>query len=145
MKIIDKNNFFPVVCTVFTLLVLGKVIIELVVEGLFENYQQNIILMFVFALLATFVLSQYYRFQDYPLLVVILVQYLVAISVVMLIMWITTFFEPMHEDGYHDMFWSFTIPYGIGVVVYYVALFREVGYMNKTLKKIKIKENTDAR
>lgn len=145
MKIIDKNNFFSVVCTVFTLLVLGKVIIELVVEGLFENYQQNIILMFVFALLATFVLSQYYRFQDYPLLVVILVQYLVAISVVMLIMWITTFFEPMHEDGYHDIFWSFTIPYGIGVVVYYVALFREVGYMNKTLKKIKIKENTDAR
>ena len=145
MKIIDKNNFFSVVCTVFTLLVLGKVVLESIVQGLFENYQQNIILMFVFALLATFVLSQYYRFQDYPLLVVILVQYLVAISVVMLIMWITTFFEPMHEDGYHDIFWSFTIPYGIGVVVYYVALFREVGYMNKTLKKIKIKENTDAR
>lgn len=143
MKIIDKNNFFPVVCTVFTLLVLGKVILESIVQGLFENYQQNILLMFVLSILATFVLSQHYRFEKYPLLVVILVQYLVLISVVMLITWISTFFEPIHEDGYHDMFWSFTIPYAIGVIVYYAALFREVGYMNKTLKNIKgnTKEN----
>lgn len=137
MKIIDKHNFFPVVCTVFTILVLGKVLLEAVVQGVFEKYQGNLLLMFVLSTLAILVLSQHYRFQKYPLFVVILVQYLVLIGTVMTITWISHFFEPLHEDGYKDMFWSFTIPYVIGVVVYYASLFHEISCVNKSLKNIK--------
>ncbi|MBD5449083.1 MAG: hypothetical protein HDR28_02770 [Lachnospiraceae bacterium] len=137
MKIINKQNFFPTVCVVYTLLVLGKLVLEYIVQGLWENYQGNLLVMFVLSLLAVFVLSQYYRFQKYPLLAVIVVQYLVLIGGVMLFTWIVGLFEPLHENGYRDMFLSFSIPYAIGVVVYYAALFHEVKAVNRVLRQIK--------
>ena len=137
MKIINKQNFFPTVCVVYTLLVLGKLVLEYIVQGLWENYQGNLLVMFVLSLLAVFVLSQYYRFQKYPLLAVIVVQYLVLIGGVMLFTWISGLFGPLHEDGYRDMFLSFSIPYAIGVVVYYAALFHEVKAVNRVLRQIK--------
>lgn len=137
MKIINKQNFFPTVCTVYTLLVLIKILGEYFVQGLWENYQTNLLIMFVLSILAVFVLSQHYRFQKYPLVVVIVVQYLVLISGVMLFTWISGFFTPLHENGYRDMFLSFSIPYAIGVVIYYVALFHEVKSVNRILRQIK--------
>lgn len=137
MKIINKKNFFPTVCTVYALLVLTKVILEYIVQGLWENYQQNLLIMLVLSIMAVFVLSQYYRFQKYPLAVVIVVQYLVLIAGVMLFTWISGFFTPLHENAYRDMFLSFSIPYAVGVVIYYVALFHEVKSVNRILRRIK--------
>lgn len=137
MKIINKQNFFPTVCVVYTLLVLGKVVLEYIVQGKWGNYQNNLLVMFVLSTLAVFVLSQYYRFQKYPLFVVIVVQYLVLVGGVMLYTWISGLFVPLHEDGYRDMFLSFSIPYAIGVVVYYMALFQEVKNVNRMLEQIK--------
>lgn len=137
MRIINKQNFFPTVCTVYTLLVLTKMLIEYLGQGLWENYQTNLLIMFVLSTLAVFVLSQHYRFQKYPLVVVIVVQYLVLITGVMLFTWISGFFTPLHENAYRDMFLSFSIPYAIGVVIYYVALFHEVKSVNRILRQIK--------
>ena len=137
MRIINKQNFFPTVCTVYTLLVLTKMLIEYLGQGLWENYQTNLLIMFVLSTLAVFVLSQHYRFQKYPLVVVIVVQYLVLITGVMLFTWISGFFTPLHENAYRDMFLSFSIPYAIGVVIYYAALFHEVKSVNRILRQIK--------
>ena len=143
MKIIDKRNFWSVVCIVFTLLLLSKILLEFIVQGVFGNYQENILLMFVLSLLATFVLSQYYRFQKYPLLIVILGQYIVLIGVVMLITWIGGWFVELHHDAYRDMFLSFTIPYVIGVIIYYTAVFHEIKSANQALKEIKSRKETE--
>lgn len=137
MKIINKQNFFPTVCTVYTLLVLIKMLIEYLAQGLWENYQTNLLIMFVLSFLAVFVLSQHYRFQKYPLAIVIVVQYLLLISGVMLFTWISGFFSPLHENAYRDMFLSFSIPYALGVVIYYAALFYEVKSVNRILRQIK--------
>ena len=137
MKIINKQNFFPTVCTVYTLLVLIKMLIEYLAQGLWENYQTNLLIMFVLSILAVFVLSQHYRFQKYPLVVVIVVQYLLLISGVMLFTWISGFFSLLHENAYRDMFLSFSIPYALGVVIYYAALFYEVKSVNRVLRQIK--------
>ena len=137
MKIINKHSFFPTVCTGYTLLVLTKLLLEYLFQGLWGNYQANLLTMFVLSFLALFVLSQYYRFQKYPLVVVIVVQYLVLIGGVMLFTWIAGFFTPLHENGYRDMFLSFSSPYAIGVVIYYVALFHEVKSANRILRRIK--------
>ena len=137
MKIINRQNFWSVVCTVFTMLLFGKIILELIVEGIFGNYQENILIMFILSLLATFVLSQYYRFQKYPLLIVILGQYILLIAVVMLITWLGGRFNELHKNAYRDMFLSFTIPYVIGVIIYYAAVFHEIKSANQALKEIK--------
>ena len=137
MKIINKKNFFPTVCTVYTLLVLTKILLEYIAQGLWENYQQNLLIMLVLSIMAVFVLSQYYRFQKYPLVVVIVVQYLVLIAGIMLFTWISGFFTTLHENAYRDMFLSFSIPYAVGVVIYYAALFHEVKSVNRILHEIK--------
>lgn len=137
MKIINRQNFFSTVCVIYTLLVLGKLVLEYIAQGVWGNYQGNLLVMFVLSTVAVFVLSQYYRFQKYPLLAVIVVQYLVLIGGVMLFTWVSSFFEPLHENGYRDMLLSFSVPYGIGVVVYYAAMFREVRKVNRMLKEMK--------
>ena len=137
MKIINKQNFWSVVCIIFTLLLFVKIILELIVQKTFGNYQSNILIMFGLSLLATFVLSQYYRFQKYPLLFVILGQYLLLIGIVMLITWIGSRLNEIHPNAYRDMFLSFTIPYAIGVIIYYAALFKEIKSVNQTLQEIK--------
>lgn len=137
MKIINKQNFFPTVCTGYTLLVLIKVLLEYFAQGVWGNYQGNLLIMFVLSTLAVFVLSQHYRFQKYPLVVVIVMQYLVLIAGVMLFTWISGFITPIHENGYRDMFLSFSIPYAIGVVIYYAALLHEVKSVNRILSQIK--------
>lgn len=141
MKIINRQNFFPIVCVVFTILVMGKVILEAIVQKLFGGYQENILLMFLLSLLATFVLSQHYRFQRLPLLLVIALQYLALIGAVMLLLWLSSFFEPLHENGYRDMFYSFTVPYVVGAVIYYLSLLYEVRSANKALMEIKEHQN----
>lgn len=137
MKMINRQNFFPTICVDYTLLVLGKLVLEYIAQGAWGNYQGNLLVMFVLSTVAVFVLSQYYRFQKYPLLAVIVVQYLVLIGGVMLFTWVSSLFEPLHENGYRDMFLSFSIPYGIGVVVYYAAMFHEVKKVNRMLKEMK--------
>lgn len=141
MKLINKKNFFPTVCTVFTVLMIGKVLLEAVFQGVFGGYQENVLMMFFFSLLGTLVLSQHYRFQNLPLLAVIGVQYLLLVSVVLSVTWLGSFVEPMHEEGYRDMFLSFSIPYGIAAVVYYISLFYEVRRANRILDEVRRKEN----
>lgn len=137
MKIINKHNFFPTICTGYTLLVLIKLLLEYLAQGLWGIYQGNLLIMFVLSALAVFVLSQHYRFQKYPLVVVIVMQYVVLIAGVMLFTWISGFITPIHENGYRDMFLSFSIPYAIGVVIYYAALFHEIKSANRILSRIK--------
>ena len=144
MKMIDRKNFFSIVCTIFTVLVLGKILLEAVVQKMFGGYQENILMMFVLAVLGTFVLSLHYRFQDLPLLLVIVVQYLVLVGVVAALVWVMSFFEPIHENGYRDMILSFSIPYGIAAAVYYISFFGEVRRANQTLKKIRRNQNEES-
>lgn len=137
MKIIDRHNFWGTVCKVYTVLSLGKILFEAVAQKVFGSYQLNLVVMFFLSLAAVFVLSQYYRFQEYPLLLCIAVQYAVLIAAAMLITWIDGRFHPLHENAYRDMFWSFTVPYAAGVVIYYFSLFREIKRANRSLKKLK--------
>lgn len=143
MKIIDRHNFFSIVCIIYTILTFGKIILEAIAQDVFGNYQENLIIMFFLSLAATFVLSQYYRFQEYPLLLCIVVQYAVLIALVMLITWISGRFQPLHEDAYKDMFLSFTIPYAVGVIIYYITLFHEIKRANQNLKMLKENNNHD--
>ena len=137
MKIINRHNFFCTVCEIYTILSLGKIILEAAAQDVFGNYQENLLAMFFLSLAAAFVLSQYYRFQEYPLLLCIVVQYVVLIALAMLIPWILGHFHPLHKNAYRDMFWSFTVPYAIGVAIYYISLFHEIKRANQSLKKIK--------
>ncbi len=137
MKPIHKKNFFPGVCEVFTILTLSKIALEAVFQGEFGAYQTNIAVMFLLSLLATAVLSLHDRFREVPLPLVIVLQYLFLIGIVLGMVRVSSFMEPLHEHAYRDMFFSFTIPYVIGAILYYVSFFVKVRNANKYLMEIK--------
>lgn len=140
MKIIDKSNFFPTVCVVYTILSLSKIILEWLTLKEFGNLQLNFAEMFVISLIAIFVLSQHYRVQKLPFVIVLILQYAAMIGLIMLGTWIQGFFAVLHPNTYRDMFVSFTVPYIIGAAVYYINVFREVKNANRIIAEIKRKE-----
>ncbi len=137
MKIIDKKTFIPIVCVVYTILSISKIVLEAIVQNEFGNYQSNMVMMLFLSFIATLVLSQHYRLQQIPMAIAIVLQYLVLIGVVLLITWISGFYSDLHPNAYRDMFLSFTIPYIIGAVIYYLNVFWEVKKANQILKDIK--------
>lgn len=140
MKIINKNNFFPTVCIVYTILSLSKILLEWITLGEFGNLQQNFIAMFIISLTAIFVLSQYYRLQKLPFVLVLILQYAVMIAFVMLSTWLTGLFTEIHRNAYRDMFVSFTVPYIVGAAIYYLNVFSEVKKANVIIAEIKRRE-----
>lgn len=56
---------------------------------------------------------------------------------VMLFIWVSGHFTQLHPNAYMDMFRSFTVPYGIAALVYYISLYMEVQKANQLLKQIK--------
>lgn len=141
MKIIDKKQFIPTVCVIYTILSIAKIVLEFVFQKEFGNFQANLLVILLFSFLATLVLSQHYRFDRLPLLLVMLLQYAAMIAAVMLFTWISSFGTELHPNGYRDMFWSFTIPYLIGAGGYYLALFLEVKKANRLLQERREREN----
>ena len=141
MKIIKKGEFIPTVCMIYTILSVAKIVLEAMTQGNFGGYQANLLEMLFLAFLSTFVLSQHYRLEYLPLAIVALVQYIVLTAVVMLLTWISGRFTQLHENAYHDMFWSFTIPYVVFAAVYYAALYIEVRRANYLLKQFKEEQN----
>lgn len=137
MKLIDKKNFLPTVCVIYTIMSVGKILIEAITQGKYGNDQANLLTMLLFSFLGTLVLSQHYRLSQLPLLLVAVLQYAVLIMAVMLFIWVSGHFTQLHPNAYMDMFRSFTVPYGIAALVYYISLYMEVQKANQLLKQIK--------
>lgn len=137
MKLIDKKTFLPTVCVVYTALSATKIILEAIFQKVFGIYQQNLIMMLFLSFLGTLVLSQHYRLSHIPLPIIIVGQYMLLVGCVMLISWIISFFSEIRPDGYLDIFLSFTIPYIIGAVLYYVQLWKEARKINQLLNNLK--------
>jgi uncharacterized membrane protein len=101
-----------------------------------DGTRKNIVFMFLFCVLSVFILEQHRRFDKLPMVLVLLLQYLVALSVVMLIVWFCGRYEELSKDAYRDVFLSFTIPYIIGAAWYYISLIHEANRANAMLNHV---------
>ncbi len=137
MKTINKKNFFPILCITYTILSLSKIILEAFLMNLYGNYQENFILMFIISLFSILVLSQHYRLSRFPILLVMMGQYLLLLGLIFGYLWIENIFIEIHPNGYRDMFLSFTIPYFIASLLYYINVFKETKKANEMLQEIK--------
>ncbi len=138
---ITRRNFFPTVCVVYTIMVLCKVLLELTKGSNDTNYGINLIVMFLVACFATFVLSLHQFLESIPLLFVIILQYLVVIGCTMLGIYVGGSFLELAATAYKDMFISVTVPYVVGAAIYYVMYFREVKRANQNLVKLNLHVN----
>lgn len=141
MKENKISTFFSGVCIFFTILLFTKFILEYFMDSTsLDNTRKNIIFMFLFCVISLFVLEQHKRFDRLPMVVILILQYLVALAVVMLLVWISGRFEELSEHAYRDVFLSYTIPYIFGAAWYYISLFLEAKKANAILDRV-IKRN----
>ena len=137
MKIITKKTIIPVICISYTILSITLTIYEIIVKGNMNPTQLNIFLFLLLSILGVVVLSQHYRFERFSPLTMIIIQYTIAIAVIMVSLKIASAFVDIHPNGYKDMTVSFSVPYVVGAVIYYIMLRLEVKKQNKLLKSIK--------
>lgn len=137
MQLINRKNFLPIVCICYTLMSFGKMIAETIMGYKDPYYVRNFITIFLISLIATLVLGLHYYLQNIPITIVILGQYLFLIGLIMLCLWIESQFQKIASTAYRDMFFSFTIPYIIGAIIYYVTIFLQTSKANQILEEIK--------
>ena len=137
MKENKFSNFFSGVCIFFTILLFSKFILEYFIDAAtMDNTRKNIVFMFLFCVLSLFILEQHKRFDHLPMVLVLPLQYLVAVSVVMLLVWFSSSYEELSKYAYRDVFLSFTIPYIIGAAWYYLNLIFEARKANEMLDHV---------
>lgn len=137
MRLIHKKNVIPIICISYTILSIVYTVYEIIVTGSMNATQLNIFLFLFLSILGVGVLSQHYRFDRFSPLTMILLQYLLAETVILGGLKIASCFVDIHPDGYRDLSVSFTIPYVIGAVIYYVCLWLEVKKQNRILEQIR--------
>jgi hypothetical protein len=119
-------------------------IFEIIHKSEINPTQLNMFLFLILSILGVGVLSQHYRFERFSPLTMIILQYVIAVAVIVVSLWTASFFVDIHPDGYKDMTLSFSIPYFIGAVIYYVCLRLEVRKQNRLLISIKKKRGQSA-
>ena len=137
MRIINKKNVIPIICVTCTVISIGYTIFEIIINGKMNPTQLNIFLFLVLSMLGVAVLSQHYRFNRFSPLAMIIMQYMIAESIILASLRIASFFVDIHPDGYRDMTLSFSVPYLIGALIYYICLRLEVKKQNQLLRIIK--------
>lgn len=139
MKLINKRNVIPIICITYTVVSVTSTIFEIINNREMNPTQLNMFLFLILSILGVGVLSQHYRFERFSPLTMIILQYVIAVAIIVISLWIASFFVDIHPDGYKDMTLSFSIPYFIGVVIYYISLRLEVKEQNRLLRNIKKK------
>lgn len=133
MKIINKKNIIPIICVTYTLVSISLTIYEIIVVGSMNPTQLNIFLFLVLSILGVLVLSVHHYLDRFSTLVVIGIQYLLAVSIIVGGLWLASLFVDIHPSGYRDMIRSFSVPYLVGTIVYYVNLQIQIRKQNKLL------------
>lgn len=132
---IQIKSYLKTVCVVYTCLVLGKVIFKNVTKRPDGQYGVNLLSMFFVACLGTAVLKSYKKLQGFPLIVVIIGQYILDMGVVLGSVSIADKWglTQITTGGYRDLFFTVTVPYLMGAIFYYLFFFSEIRKANKIL------------
>ncbi len=142
MRLINKNNFLTIICYCFTILTLFIVCTEGFLDH-FNSTHFNILSAFFLCCLGTVILSQHTRFENLPPIVAIIIEYVIGLICVILYTYFTTLHPPYPPHPYRDMIRSFSIPYFILAILYYIQLYNETKKQNLELKRLQeLKQST---
>ncbi len=136
MKLVNRKNLIPVICITYTVVSVSLTIIETLIKREINATQLNIFMFLLLSILGVGVLSQY-RLERFSPLAMVIIQYLAAVVIILVSLKAASYFTYVHPDGYKDMVISFSVPYFIGAVIYYISLILEVRKQNRILEKIK--------
>lgn len=128
-----------VLCVSYTVISLCDTIFNLLKGN--ENLSAvNAINQLLFSAIAILILYSHNLFKKLSPLSVIVIQYIVAILIVFLIVYIQGLKTELHIHAYRDVFRSFTLFYVIGAVIHYIYVFADAKQQNKILQELREKK-----
>lgn len=136
MKKVNLSEMLITICISYTILSLVNAGLSLA-TGRADIPAFNSFTMIQWTSLGVGILYIHHYFERLSPLVMIITQYAIAMGLVFASIFIEGQFIPIHPNGYRDAFRSFTIPYVIGAILYYVQIFREAKRQNILLQEIK--------
>lgn len=138
MRILKGVEIPITICISYTILSIANAILSLA-NGQEYGDHVNSFLMLLWTSIAVLVLSIHYLFEEWSPVAMILVQYLIAMSLVFLSIFIGSFFSEVAPHGYRNAFISFTVPYMIGGAFYYFSAFQAARRQNRLIQEIQSK------
>ena len=134
MKAFIKSYLLELCCS-YTIVSVAGAFINMLTGGQTNN--ANVVMMFIFCNIAVFVLSIHKFFERLSPLLMIVIQYVVAMALCTVAILIATcFWGPVSARGWFEFFRSFTIPYIIGAALYYYRLWADAKKQQALLKEI---------
>lgn len=126
------------ICVSYTILNVSNSAVSLM-NGYEFTPNSNSLNMILWTSIAVLTLYAHHLFDKVSPLVMIICQYVFAMSCVLLIVYVQSLTEEMHPNGYRDVFLSFTIPFIIGGFIYYYQVYKHAKKDNALLKEIQSK------
>lgn len=143
MKKKNLSEILIVVCITYTILSLVNAGLSLAL-GRESIHAVNSFRMILWTSLGVGIIYTHHYFQRLSPLVMMMIQYVIAMGIIMASSFIETRFSPIHPHGYQDAFLSFTIPYIIGASIHYIWVIREARRQNTLLQEIRKKGNIES-
>ncbi len=135
MRILRGVEIPIAICISYTILSMINVIIDLL-RGRASGSHYNSIAMLLLCTIAVLVLSIHHLFDEWSPVLMIIIQYVIAMGLVLLLVFISSFFTEVSEGGYKDIIISFTVPYMIGAFIYYSSVFRSAKRQDRLIQEI---------
>lgn len=134
------KEMWVVICVSYTIISLGTTLYDRLFYDGRDDFS-SLLFKFICTTIAVSILYTHPLLERLSPLAMIVLQYVGAMLLVFLTIWISSFFEPLHENGYSDAFRSFTAIYIIGAIAYYVGLHLDVRKQNRLLEEIQGNRN----
>ena len=123
-----------VICVSYTVLSMVAAIVNTIAGTQASN--ANTVMMLILTTISVSVLYLYQLLDRFSPLFTITLQYLVALMLAGIALFIWNLFDEISGNGYLDFFVSFTVFYAIGAVIFYVMTYLETKKMNELLQDI---------
>jgi hypothetical protein len=121
-------------CISYTAVAVTAAITNIIFGG--ETNNANQLIMFGFCVIASIVLSLYEVLDNVSPLAMIIIQYIAAVALCAVMLFIISRFEPISPRGWFEYYRSFTIPYIIFAAIYYYSVYLDTKKKNKLIQEI---------
>lgn len=135
MKILKGTEIFTTICVSYMLISVTSAVLSLI-TGHASTSNWNEIFMLIWTSIAVITLSIHHLFDELPPLFMIVIQYVIAMGLVLLTVCFAGFVEAVGEINYLNVVINFSIPYVIGAVVYYISVFRTAKRQDALIQEI---------
>lgn len=135
MKKMSIKEMLLTICVSYTIISASVHLFEMILGvGNASQHMQGLMMLFCTGV-AVCILFLYYLLEDWPMPIVMLLQYIVATAIILGAVFVLSHFSEVGSSGYFDMWRSFTVIYLIGAAVYYIDIIWSIKKQNKWLQE----------